>query len=471
MAPDDILYYLAKNGIREPRVIARLSQTCRHVSKLLDPLLYRADVMETKQKLAESASEFPFPYSRNEEDSFLNWAPVDGQQWLMYPLMTVKKIPALHWAIDHKDKELGLTVTRKSIKSALKYWPSYLQVCCGGVGQYMDGMAPLHLAAISGNEEIFQEVMKASSIVDMRVYLESNFRKHIGDSTLSETAWSFVEQRSDISHSHMVVNPLGLAILYGHIHIAETLARVTQDLVEEICESDADLMSPLKMAVLHKMLSVVKILESRGYRSGLGDIYFCNNEISRIAAANDGNEEMLRHLLRNREGDHEQDSFDAFELALELHCKSNLLFIAEHRPPIDKPFVFLLYIKRLIQTDDFLPVVKALLGAEPILCRHISKKIETYLYDHRGEGIWAGRGVMIQDYLLNHPDILYSGVILTFLLEDQKVRKEYRQSIKTLPKHQQEFVARLDQEICGKNKSRDWRHTYLDVGDSTLLEY
>lgn len=51
--PRVIFYYMAKDIIHEPSQISRLSQTCRRLSTLLGPLLYRADVLEIKREKSE----------------------------------------------------------------------------------------------------------------------------------------------------------------------------------------------------------------------------------------------------------------------------------------------------------------------------------------------------------------------------------------------------------------------------------
>ncbi|KAI1214444.1 uncharacterized protein F4807DRAFT_468330 [Annulohypoxylon truncatum] len=453
MLSDDILYYLANEHIQEPQVISRLSQTCRRLSNLLDPLLYRTDVLNTEQKLNESSSEFMFPWQDGAGRIYPYQNSADDWKQHFYPLKTAQKISALHWAAGHKDKSLGLAVARKSIEAALKHWPSYLGVYCQGDNEVMNSMAPIHLAAMSGNEEILQELIRASCVVDMRVYLDLDFESYGGDSTLSKTAWSYVARSS---RHFMVVNPLGLAILYGHLHIAETLARVTQDLVEEVWVRGIDLISSLKMAVLHKMPSVVRILQSRGYKPRLGSEYFDDGGLLQLAAVNDGNEEMLQLLIESAKDAEEANTMGAFQSALGGRCKSNLLFLAKCPLPTSGPLLFFHFMSQFIQTDDYLPVVKQLLEDDPEMCRSISLDIEMHLRDNIGRDLYFGRGLMIQDYLLYHPNINFSDYLMD-LLADQENRREHRERFKTLPKIQQEMLVILEQKSNAQHEQWDWR--------------
>ncbi|KAI1451297.1 hypothetical protein F4805DRAFT_451908 [Annulohypoxylon moriforme] len=464
---DDIIYHLAKHGIHEPQDIARLSRTCRSLSKILNPLIYRADVLETKQKLKECSGQFGCPsesWGRNPSYYYYSSCS-DSMQWLLYPLMAVQKIPALHWAVERRDRKLGSEVAQKSIRAALKYWPFYFEVCCGGVGKRMDGMTPLHLAAMTGNEEILQQLLRASSVVDARVLVEFNFRKHIGDSSLSHTAWSHARPEGARHSCYMILNPLGLAILYGHVRVAETLAYATQDLVAEAHEHDTDLMSPLKMAILHKMPSVVRILLSRGYEVRGRDMYFDTEGLFQIAVANEGNEEVMRLLLKKYGSPslEANDTLSPFGSALQDRFTSNLLFLAKHCITGSKPALFNSHMGRLIRSDEFLPIVKELLESDPEECRAMSGSFEIHLLTAVGMDLCANRGLMMQDYLLHHPNIDYSEDGLQNLLQDQERRRECRERIRTATKSEERKMAKLRQEIYSNSLFSDGQYGGRDI--------
>ncbi|KAI0901264.1 hypothetical protein F4806DRAFT_187776 [Annulohypoxylon nitens] len=430
--PDNIFYYLTKSGTWNPRMISRLSRTCRRLSELLDPLLYRADVLETQQKLQKGPNLLGIPRG---VDPRLLYAEED----LVNPRMTVKKLPALHWAANQANKGLGSIVAQKSMKAAQLFWPSYIEVLCEGIGEEFHGMAPLHLAAISGNQEIVQNLLEARAPVDTRVIIQNNCRPEIGDLTLSDTIWSELESPRV---NFLAVNPLGLSIMYGHHRIAETLAELTKYSFEVV--------SPLGIAVLHKMPSVVRTLLSRGYNAIPG----VSRSILELAIRNDGNEEVLQllaHQLLAFEGAH---FIGVFQLAIRRRCVANLLFlvkyVAESYGPTFGPMIFSISIDALLRTDELLPVVKELLDERWEFGPAISMNAENYLRDNVCEGLWVGRGLMIQKYLLYHSKLEFSNKGLRILLKDLERRTKHREWMKTLPEEEQERIAGIEEDMLSE---------------------
>lgn len=357
---------------------------------------------------------------------------------LVNPRMTVKKLPALHWAANQTNKGLGSIVAQKSMKAAQLFWPSYIEVFCEGIGEEFHGMAPLHLAAISGNEEIVRNLLEARAPVDTRVIIQKNCRPEIGDLTLSDTIWCELESPWV---DFLAVNPLGLSILYGHHRIAETLAELTKYSFEVV--------SPLGIAILHKMPSVVRTLLSRGYNG----IHGVSRSILELAIRNDGNEEALQLFAHPLAFDGAHFIW-VFRLAIRRRCVANLLFlvkyVAESYGPTFGPMIFSICIDALLRTDELLPVVKELLGERWELGPAISMNAENYLRDNVCEGLWVGRGLMIQKYLLYHPKLEFSNKGLRILLKDLERRTKHREWMKTLPEEEQERIAEIEENMLSE---------------------
>ncbi|KAI0830448.1 ankyrin repeat-containing domain protein [Hypoxylon sp. FL0890] len=408
--PDELFYYMARDIISKPSDIANLSRTCRRLSQLLEPLLYQADVWETRKAELESevnvfrrARQYGSRYGGNYFDIRL------GLQNCRVP---VSHIPALHWAATQNDRSLGLAVARKSIKAALIHWPNYLHVPCGKTSN----MTPLHLAAKNGLVEMVQELMDASAFVDARVRF--NVNAHPGEFPLIQR--TFAQRRFNVFGSfYLTINALCIAIMYGHIHIAEILAHHTQDLKETEGYLDIDPTPVLKLAAVHRMPSVVRILQDRGYQSRAGNWYFFGASALHYAAVADGNEETIQLLLDGGADINATNRMnrDAFELAVDQHdetgeCVSNLLILANHLTLEERSRHFRKQFFIFLGNPGLLPVIKVLLGEDavgfsPVDLVLLHEDVLTYLEGQVPGQASMGMSPETLDYLIHHPGLKF----------------------------------------------------------------
>ncbi|KAI1471107.1 ankyrin [Daldinia caldariorum] len=390
----DIILAIAKH-VREIKATVRLSGTCRFYHGLLDPFIYRADMLRAKR-------------------SYLQSRQVVGRR-------TVAEKIALHWAIAQADDRTRMTVAQKSIKAALKYWPECFEVTD------WDGarMTPLHLAAKHGVEDIVRELTEAYGPVDMEVKVKSN-------PNFTLRTYKLAEPR------RFTVIPLSAAIIYGHVGVAETLARLTGELEE--CETKRGILSPLRLAALHKMPSVIKILQSRGFKVGAhrGLVYDKGLTSLHFAAAEDNNEETLQLLLDTGYSlDYvNHGGWTAFETTLEFRCLANAVFLVKDLSMGEKLNIANHNFGRLLKTDVFLPVTKALLEGTKIhrkqarrhksAMRRVIKKIR---------GLEEAQKTM--NFLMTHPSINFPknmherlAEMTNKAIEYQKAREKFLEDLR-----------------------------------------
>ncbi|KAI0133268.1 hypothetical protein F4776DRAFT_624835 [Hypoxylon sp. NC0597] len=405
---DDTFYYMARDIICGPSDIANLSLTCRRLFRLLEPMLYRADVWTTRDReIEQERHEFGKAclYGIHEGDD------IDTRLSLQNSRVSVTHVPALHWATLQVDTDLGLAVARKSIKAALDYWPNYLHVRC----VMLRDMTPLQLAAINGLGEMVDELIEASPFVDARLPItDDDFR--LDEYSPFPTLYFHREYyKAGGLFFKPTISAVGIAIAYGRLHIAETLARLTEDLTETPTETHKDLLPLLRMAALFKMPSVIRILLDRSYQELDGPM---NYNAFHIAARADGNEETLRVLLDSGVDINAVDDrrFDALDWAFQDYkdfgtCMSNAIFLANHLPPEMGPRYFFREIVQFLARDDTLPLIKALLrDGAGILDRHIRSLRHVLLNDLPCGKIRIDpmAGPEMRDYLLHHPGLKFS---------------------------------------------------------------
>ncbi|KAI1411295.1 ankyrin repeat-containing domain protein [Hypoxylon sp. FL1857] len=401
--PDEVFYYMARDIIDEKSDIASLSRTCRPLFQLLEHLLYRADVLETRETEIDGQSgEACLCGVQYGGDDF------DTQLGLQNSRVPVPHIPALHWAVTQSDKSLGLAVAGKCITAALIHWPNYLHVSC----QKLKNMTPLQLAAKDGLEEIVKELVEASSFVDARVCFNS--LNHPGEFPLIQQYCLYRLIRQP-ARFYIPLNALGIAIMFGHTRIAETLAQHTRELEETSGRGAKDLMPPLKLAAFTNMPSVVRILQDRGYQSKDGNAHFTGASALHLAAIVDGSDETLELLLNNGADINTVDTHggDAFQRALERYrtagdCISNLVVLARHYSLEEGPQHFFKHARTFLRHGDLLPVVKVLLQDrsatyDPSDYSRLHSVAFEYL-DHRRNDL----NPEMLDYLVHHPSLKFS---------------------------------------------------------------
>ncbi|KAI1087633.1 hypothetical protein F5B19DRAFT_474945 [Rostrohypoxylon terebratum] len=305
-------------------------------------------------------------------------------------------------------------------------------------------MGPLYLAAMSGNEEIVQELLEAKALMGTRTYMQGYFKSYLRDVCLL-SVWPRIEE-------WLMVNPINLSIVHGHHHIAAIL---TNAFVEKLPNTRAyHLVMPLlRFAITHNAPLVIETLRFRVYRTIENSFARALLELSVEA---DGNEVILSLLA----GELARDPayfHDVFKIALRYRCEANLLFLAKYatqdHEPTFGPGIFSIYIEPLLRTDKFLPVVKELLGGGREIDPAVSINAKKYLLDNLREGLWMGRGVMIQRHLLHHPKLEFSKKGLKILLKDLERREKHREWIKTLPENEQEKLAKKEEDMFSKIQS------------------
>ncbi|KAI0853857.1 ankyrin repeat-containing domain protein [Daldinia vernicosa] len=306
----DIIFRIVRSNFHKPKVILTLSETCRLYCGALDPLLYRADVLVAKER----GVELNHIFDRMRRRMWRFDTPFEGL-CMTGSLCTIyyNDMSALHWAVKANDSASMITA-RKSIKAALAHWPDYLHAHCGR----MDAMTPLQLAAKYGADEMIQELIKTCpSLVDTRIVLSAD-RNPCKKFQLSEF----------VRFQPFKATSLHIAMLYGHVHIAETLARLTQDL--EDCQETPGTFSPLKFAAMCKMPSVIKILQARGYKVLGNEGYLRDTRYTPVhfAASSEDNEETLQLLLDTGYSTKAVDNngLCPIGIAIKFRCVSNALF-------------------------------------------------------------------------------------------------------------------------------------------------
>ncbi|OTB13526.1 hypothetical protein K445DRAFT_24698 [Daldinia sp. EC12] len=399
----DVIAYIAIEYLHNPRTIARLSKTCRFYRGVLGALPYRADVLRVKQLCFEEGNFKSYAdfedYSRSEREGVC-------QAWLLSSCETGLDRTALHWAITQDDDRVRTTVARNSIKAALRYWPRYFEVACSNVS-YEHLMTPLQQAVLYNVEDMVQELVETGRPVDVRAWMyTARYPCHISR-LLDFTG----------EHSFRVL-PLSIAILKMNTRIAEILARLTCDLKDS--EGYWMVLSPFRLAAMCGMPSVIKILQSRGYKVGKHRTYLGDRNLTPLhfAASTDNNEETLQLLLDTGYSldDIDDKGRSAFGIALRWSCVANALFLIKDLSVEEKVKVANANFTALLRTDLFLPVTKALLQGNSITRRQsrryknmMRKKIRTpWLLEKIPETL---------DFLINHPSFNFSRDTHAYLAE------------------------------------------------------
>ncbi|KAI1802613.1 ankyrin [Daldinia bambusicola] len=390
----DIIFAIAKY-LREIRAIARLSETCRFYHELLDTFLYKADVFRTRRAYLQGSQVVA---SDTMELMNTNWiTPSPGVETGTHGVQdAVVEKTALHWAITQADDRTRMAVARKSIKAVLMCWPECFELA----DSFALYMTPLQLAAKHGVEDVVRELTEAYGPVDMKIslnacdYFYSNKRHNLGP-MLREIYFTAI--------------PLSIAIIYGHVGVAETLARLTSELEE--CDRERGVLSPLRLAAGCRMPSVIEILQSRGFKVGRHRFYAMQTGRTPLhfAASVDNNEETLQLLLDTGYGlDYVSDrGWTAFETALELKCPANAVFLVKGLSVEEKMNIVNRNLVRLLGRDDLLPVTKALLEGNRIprkQARRHKFKLRKYINIPRR----LKNGANTINFILNHPNINFS---------------------------------------------------------------
>ncbi|KAI2632553.1 hypothetical protein GGS26DRAFT_598290 [Hypomontagnella submonticulosa] len=382
---DDLFDYLARYILSDPKDISRLSRTCSCLYLLLEPLVYRADVLRTKHQ-ADSCHLDDVEDQGSRRQGGGTARPIAGDG---IPINT-----ALHWAISQTETSLGLAIAQKSIKAALKYWPDYLRV------RVKDSMSPIQLAASRDRHAVIQELIEAGAPIDAHIWLSR------------ESPLYYKTDRLDLPHMMRMrsaaVNALSLAMLFGNVRAAEVLAYHTQDLADDADDADeasVRTIPSLKLAAVKKMPSVIRILRSRGYSDGRMSSYFYDFSSLELATIVEDNEETLEALLdTGSEFDYLGTSnFDALTCAGIYKRVSNAIFIVRRCPPEQKPVFVVNRLSSLLQDNEPLPIIKDLFEGTPFSEEQIRgmKELIIDLHVAMGPGDRSARELM--RYLLEFP--------------------------------------------------------------------
>lgn len=381
----DIIFRIVRSNFHTTRVIISLSKTCRLYCGALDPLLYRADVLMVRERV--------FKYRRQASD----WYILPGSMSMNAMLRGLYDLDrsALHWAI--KDNgSVDMTVARKSIKAALAYWPDYLHVKSGNMG----GMTPLQLAATYGADEIVQELIKACPRVDAPITLDTD----IGPCTKLPLSKFLLNEEFSATSLH-------IAMLYGHVHIAETLARLMPDLEDPQETPSTSTLSPLNLAAVCKLPSVIKILQTRGYQVPRNEGHLGDTGLTpmHFAASTEGNEETLGLLLSTGYSINDVDNggYCPIGTAIKFRCPSNALFLIKNLSAEEKLNIADKYFDKLLQSDDFLPLVKPLLEHTSIE-RKRARRYKYLILKHSNNPRRRRNLLDMLDFLIHHPNINFS---------------------------------------------------------------
>ncbi|KAI1372297.1 hypothetical protein F4677DRAFT_463440 [Hypoxylon crocopeplum] len=396
--PDDIIYYMSREFIQEPSDLSTLSRTCHHLSRLLDPLLYRADILKTRREELETEIRL---LGENRFFGLYDGPDFDVRINYQAARVPVNQITALHWAATRDDKSLGLEIAQKSIRAALIHWPNYLHVRCSKT----KGMTPLQLAAKFGHEDMARELIEASPFVDARVYMRPAEKGELPWFDRMGCGRSQAIFNYDQASFKMMANALSIAIISGKVRIAEMLAHQTQELAESSGREVQDLVPAPKLAALHKMPSVIRILRARGYRSQMVNDYFYQAKPLHLAAVMDNNEETLQLLLTEENVLRDGDLFgrEAIAWALEHGCVSNSLFLVKHYSLEERAEMIPRHFRRFLEQDDLLPVFEALLEGNTVAPDEIHSLKTTNLDIYRSGGR-LGRTPKTREFLLRHPE-------------------------------------------------------------------
>ncbi|OTA98663.1 hypothetical protein M426DRAFT_103631 [Hypoxylon sp. CI-4A] len=435
--PEDILYLMVREFIPNPKHIAKMSQTCRRLSHVLEPLLYRADVLWTKREDEPG-------------DVHSSWPPMIGLfrkedrtstgGWSIESRRSVQHLSALQWAVSKSDTSLRTAVARKAIRAAKFYWPGYLDVFYETWGV----VTPLQLAAKYGMEDTVRELVEAGASIDART-------RH--DPIMHADQCPFLKRfdtRDEPEWPYNTVNALWLAIWCENVRVAEFLAERSEDPGDDW---KGGLATPpmVKLAAYYKMPSVIKILRSRQYESNDSYGILKGTRALELAAANDNNEETLKYFLDRGEGSVERSR--AIYWACKFGCAANLMFLANYAAPESRVSLAAKYMGSLLSSDKFLPAVQLLIGDNPMKeeqSREISNMLDTVTFrffptfiielgetpqeierrTKRNANIWAPQMVR---YLLAHPNL--------------QLDSQVRDNVKDYLEHK-EAKTEQDPEVC-----------------------
>ncbi|KAI0880498.1 ankyrin repeat-containing domain protein [Annulohypoxylon maeteangense] len=324
--PNDIFYYMVEEGhIESWRDMCSLGATSRALARAIRPSIYRKDVYRcTHQEnpyvvvdkqppatvynmfaadrsknidvsSAEDAhSDVQRPISRKDsrryshDNSYLSRHEAHLRRHTRYHLTT----SAIHWAATYG----FVKMTEDILNNALYINHEYIDLKVRGT------KTPLAIAAQKGHIEIIRLLINKGAFVDApspysTTYTRqwcSNVATYIGDNPACRGR-----------RKKHFCTPLSHAIMYGQEEAALLLAQHTEHLNNDGWRHKPTIISPLTQAVKKKMVSVIKLLLSRGYDDGTESKIY-GEEFEReweplcfAAMHHDGNEEMLGLLLDN----------------------------------------------------------------------------------------------------------------------------------------------------------------------------
>ena len=340
---------MARNFLREPTDVFALASTCYGLWEILEGEIYVADVLNIKDRVADYRSSNrcePLPYqdsdgepvrqdegphanpARDVERGFLRNNP-GGPRWigttrtLDTPLTPRPRgrFPGESSRVwmeilleEHPQTMLHSIACRGPVSSACKAIGAAKRFCPA----YLDlpdpyGLTPVQLAAWSGQRKIVQLLLEsgcaarqASDYVcwdprpldELINHLTRRSAPHIRLHARGEGYGLSERDRP------FVTDALGLAILGGHEGIAGFLLRehYDEDLVRSMGDRwrDGDghsIISPLHLAALAGMRSVVEILLAEGVNPNLRESCFHDCSPLHMASTRMGNGDVIQVLL------------------------------------------------------------------------------------------------------------------------------------------------------------------------------
>ncbi|KAI0017775.1 hypothetical protein F4780DRAFT_795828 [Xylariomycetidae sp. FL0641] len=160
--PDVIFWKLAREHLTAPKDICHLAQTCKRLRDLLDPLIYRSEVLIARKEcflfayadISITPCRWKPEYSPYHTPSLSLERGLGDGAWVKWT-----SPPALHWAIEHEDHDIGLALFKKCLAAALKYWPTYITLAWERYGHYI--IRPLWLAVTCNNPSITIQLLAA----------------------------------------------------------------------------------------------------------------------------------------------------------------------------------------------------------------------------------------------------------------------------------------------------------------------
>ncbi|EMR66104.1 putative nacht and ankyrin domain protein [Eutypa lata UCREL1] len=276
----DIYWNMATACMTDPVEVLALASTCKDLWALLEKEVYITDVLDVKTRsngLFNNRSDSQAQFPSESDIERLEQLQEDHPRGGLHVLARNGPISSM----------------RKAIAAARRFWPGYLNL--------LDtfGDAPIHLAARHGQLEI------------VKLLLSLPDEEGIGECA-ARAASENGPRRGDFyglldSHDMFSTDALGFAILAGHVDVAEFL------LAQPCCSDEFEhatakgwnddgglaIMSPLHLAALAGMPSVVAMLLAKGQDPNGRERYFHRCSPLHMAATRDGTRDAVKVLLNH----------------------------------------------------------------------------------------------------------------------------------------------------------------------------